>query len=395
MRTNVRSDPAPAYLWAALQIQSGYLGPSAYDERFVSDSIARMTGGRVRDILSPTPPSLAVLVLPFTWVPSRQVAGVWAGINVVAIAVTLGLMVLLVGTPGYRLPLLCVGFGGLLMSAPMQENLRRGQIYVWLMGLVSFAIWGARAERSISVGAALAAAMLFKLLAWPAWLALAVQHRWKTLVWAGGLTGLVVAASLPWIGPDTWFVYITRVIPQWMSDPRASIPAYQTLAGWWRHLFTFHASWNTKPFANAPAFAFAGTVVSNAGVLLATLLSARRSEAQYAMAAAVVAGVIMSPVAEQYHYLVLAPALVLATTRGMSETLVFQVAALLCSAALMYAPLPFKNPDFWGGAWAFLAYPRLYGGLILWAILLRQARIPATSPSARFAPPHRPAPALP
>jgi hypothetical protein len=40
------------------------------------------------------------------------------------------------------------------------------------------------------------------------------------------------------------------------------------------------------------------------------------------------------------------------------------------SSAVMYFPLPFKDPSYWAGWWSLLAYPRLYGGLTLLGVLV-------------------------
>ena len=85
--------------------------------------------------------------------------------------------------------------------------------------------------------------------------------------------------------------------------------------------------------------------------------------------------VVLAPIAEQYHYLTAAPALIVAGVEWHRLGRRFPLGALLALAALlMFWPLSYKDPRVAAGWLAVLAYPRLWGGLLLWVGLYGLAR---------------------
>jgi hypothetical protein len=55
---------------------------------------------------------------------------------------------------------------------------------------------------------------------------------------------------------------------------------------------------------------------------------------------------------------------------------------LLASGVLLVgAPLPYQSPALSAGAWALLAYPKLYGALLLWAVASFSLARPNPPPS--------------
>jgi hypothetical protein len=78
---------------------------------------------------------------------------------------------------------------------------------------------------------------------------------------------------------------------------------------------------------------------------------------------------ILSPQAEQYHFLILTVAFAVAVSMWPRWSRRSQ-AGLALATVLVYAALPYKDPRLWPGAIAVLAYPRLYGALIVWGLLM-------------------------
>jgi ABC-type molybdate transport system permease subunit len=82
--------------------------------------------------------------------------------------------------------------------------------------------------------------------------------------------------------------------------------------------------------------------------------------------------VASAPVGEGYHYTMVLPALLVAIWWAwrMGAALHWWVwAALALAALLMGAPLPYKSARLEAGWLALLAYPRVYGAYLLWALL--------------------------
>ena len=367
--------PNPVYLWVAQELRAGRTGPHLYDEAVARSATLAMTEGRFGEILPPTPPSIALFTLPWTLIPASALALVWTLGNGIAVAIACVLILTVVASgPGPCSIWGLLASGAALLAAglspAMFDNLIRGQVFAWLLASLALACWGAATTRQWAVGLGLASAMLLKLAAWPAWIALAVQRQWSALRWAGMLTFIVLLASLPWIGPDTWTFYMLSILPAWLVEPRSAVPAYQTLPGIWRHMLAYHPIWNPAPLLDVPWLAGFLTVTSSAVVLMSVLTLAAVEEEPLAMiGCAIVASIICSPVAEQHHYLL--AVIPLAGVAGRwPELNGWLRAGTVLSAALMYLPLPFKDPSYWAGWWGLLAYPRLYGGLTLLGVLV-------------------------
>ena len=91
-------------------------------------------------------------------------------------------------------------------------------------------------------------------------------------------------------------------------------------------------------------------------------------------AAALTLGVVLLPFAEEYHYtlLVLPFAAAVGHLAGDNRRVKpLRVAWLAVAVLLVAAPINYKDPWFFDGWHALLAYPRMYGGWLLWGWLMR------------------------
>ena len=160
---------------------------------------------------------------------------------------------------------------------------------------------------------------------------------------------------------------MTQALPGSWLTPIAAVPAHQTVNGFFQHLFRYDAVWNPSPVFDASSLAVTGLIGVTVALMAVTLLRARSLPASRALGAGAALSVVLSPLAEQYHFLVvLAPLSVAASLR-----LDLRRAALFALAgAMLTVDLPFKSPALWNGATALLAYPRLYGALIVWGLLV-------------------------
>ena len=168
------------------------------------------------------------------------------------------------------------------------------------------------------------------------------------------------------------------------ARPELAVAAYQDLPGLVWHLLRPDPLWNPAPALAAPRLAAALAIALPLALAAATFLVTRRADPRYrgvdalAFAAWMTLTIILSPVSEDYHYtLLLAPiAIQLAYWRDAAPGRPALI-ALALGVALIGAPLPYKDPALSGGAWALLAYPKLYGALALWAVALSALRRPA------------------
>ena len=352
---------------------AGRFRPQLYDDTYVLQAVADYTHGQARDILSPTPPTMFVFMLPFEWLPSPLSSGLWLGLDLLAPMLAVWLTLKAVNLPSLPLAGVCASL--LLLSMPLWENNARGQVLHWQMLLGALALYALARGRDALAGASLGLVFLLKLAGWPVWGVLALRARWRALVWVAGAAAAVVLLSLPWVKLETWQFYLLSVLPRWVQAPIAAVPAYQTVGGFWQHLLRFDPSSNPTPVADRPRLAAALSITCTLALLGLTLIGLRRAPLLLAVSAGLVLTVVLAPIAEEYHYLTAAPALIVAGVEWFRQGHRVPWGLLLgLAAVLMFWPLPYKDPRLAAGWLAVLAYPRLWGGLLLWAGLYGLAR---------------------
>ena len=365
--------PADIYTWAASELRAGRFRPQLYDDAYTLQAVADYTHGRTHDIFSPTPPTLAVFLVPLLWLPPVALPVVWLGLDILAPLLAVWLTLKAVDLPSLPLAGVCASL--VLLSAPMWENNARGQVLHWQMLLFGLALYGLARGRQWLAGASLGLVFLLKLAGWPAWLVLAQRGRWRSLAWLGATAAAVVLLSLPWVTLDTWRYYLTSVLPRWVQAPIAAVPAYQTVGGFWQHLFRFDPSSNPAPVADLPGLAAVLSISTTLVLLGLTLFGLRRAPLLLAVSAGLVLTIVLAPIAEQYHYLTAVLALIVAGAEwhrlGHRPGLGL---LLLLAGALILLPIPYKDPRLAAGWLALLAYPRLWGGLLVWGGLYTLAR---------------------
>jgi hypothetical protein len=173
---------------------------------------------------------------------------------------------------------------------------------------------------------------------------------------------------LPWIGAAAWTSYLP-LLAGLAGRPETSVTAYQTLLSFFRHLFVYDAQWNPAPLWNAPSLGLVlpwlGLVVMLAASVYAVLIGAK---ADLTFALFAIASVVLSPVSLDYHYtLLLVPVAILFAWVHRQGDL-WHWAVLAAGVALIAANLPYNSPRVSAGALALLAYPKLYGACLLWAL---------------------------
>jgi len=368
-----------AYYVGAQTIKDGEPGARLYDNEWFSARVKQVSGGQVTDIYLANPPVLAVAWLPFAYLTVEGARILWIGLS----ALWLGISVWLIAQqlPGTRQLVGVAGLAALFtLPAPAREQFLLGQMYSFLL-LLHVIGWRAYIRRQDALaGVALGLAIALKLSGWPIGLLMLAQRRW-TAVWASIATGISAAAiTLPWAGVDAWRTFIFVAVPHAMSRPGTTLTAYQDTGGFWQHWLRYDSQLNPHPVLNAPVLASILTLGTAAIACFA--LIARRPPAYVGYAAAVALVVLLSPAAEQYHYIVfLLPLAVL-----WHEAWLLNSRGALCAACvatlLISWPINYKAPH---PVWALLlSYPRLIGGWIGFAALVtpwRDRRQAARNPA--------------
>jgi hypothetical protein len=274
-----------------------------------------------------------------------------------------------------------------LVFTPLAENFRVGQTYVLVLFLFALAMYGELKARPPWTGVGLGLAAGIKLSGLPLWLLLAVRGQWRSLLWGVGVSGLTVLLGLV-LGWQGWIAFLGRLANSSQPMPLAAHVAFQTTPSFLQRVFVASPDFNPAPLIDAPWLSGWLNLIAAGAALGLTLWFGRRARMDVAFAAAVTLNVILFPTAIEYHYtLLLIPLAVMGSQLIAAPR---RQDLIWCGVVLVFLCLPFDwNEARWSeGAWMLLAYPRLYGGWLLWLWLLRQmalpsqARVPMPSPMA-------------
>jgi hypothetical protein len=317
-------------------------------------------------------------------------------------------------------PLVALALSGAVpLFQPWRANIRTGQdyaaalLFIVVGALLSLrmgpqtgeAVPSGRGRGSFAAGCSLAFAMLMRQFYGTVHLLPAlVQRQWKTVCAAAGIYGAAVLVTLVWLGPGVWGTSL-NLITTWRERPETAVNAYQSLNNFLTHLFRYHPQWNPGPILDAP------WLVAPLWWLLAALLvavsiytiwhtrtsgsgaSAAQRLLPYALATPL--ALLISPISEDYHHtLAIFPLAVVVGVlvhlwsvdhaetaqkqpgygRTLLPWLVLVLAAVLLGIPWRYYSTGGNLPEAEGWR-AFFYYPRFYGNLLLWALIVTLPRL--------------------
>lgn len=359
-----------AYFAAGDLIASGTDARELYDQPAFEQRVRNLSHGTVRDVYLGNTPALAVAWLPFAQLPIEPARRLWVGLSVLFLIFTIGLT-------AARAPrderLLAVVVLTVLFTipSPAREQLLLGQMYALLLMLHALGLRAYERGDDALTGVALGLTMMLKLSGWPIVVLLLLRRRWRAVVWIAGTALIVFALTLPWVGLDAWREAVFVQMPASAALPAAKLSAYQTVSGLWQHLLRADAAFNPQPVADLHWLATAGTLLTMAAACAALLLNRLSPQVQYA--AALVLTVLLSPLAEQYHYLLVLLPFALLCMHGYFAGSWRLGLVLLIAGVLLAAPFPYKT--YQPGWWALLDYPRLAAGWIVFVTLMALGRL--------------------
>ncbi|KAA0254564.1 DUF2029 domain-containing protein [Acidobacteria bacterium ACD] len=368
----VRGGEFAAYWTAARLVSEG-----APVDRFYEDAEfrahLRANGIAQNDIWYPNPPTTALVFLPLSGRRYEAARAAWVGLSGLLLV---GMVALLARAAALEGGLLAafVLFG--LHGQPSLADLGHGQAYAFVTALLAVAARAFVLGRPRAFGSLLGVLAPVKLAGGHLWL-LAIPRRLRTgLLWGVGSAAILVLLSVPFVGLAGWRAFLT-VPGRIASDPTFSVTAFQSLGGLVRRLFVPDPTWNPRPLLDAPFVADALVVAAQlalAGIVLA--LGGRDREPGLALSAAVLAGLLASPFSQDYTYVqaVVPAAFVLSALQGgrvPGRTLAAFAGLLLIGASGWH-----KSAAFQDGAAALLAYPKVYGALILLVLTVQLSTEP-------------------
>ena len=360
-----------SYYTASRLVREGWSVADFYDDGWFQSQTERLGFVGAEDVYNLNPPSTALLFWPLSGLSPEDGKAVWTGVNLLLLGLALGGMVRIVrGGPVE----VAVGVVLIVSFQPVRENVRLGQVYVLLLALEVALLWTFLDRRAAVAGFWLGMMIGLKTAGAGLVLLLVSQQRWRELFWTVLTVGGVVVASLLLVGIAPWLRYLA-LLSRFGAHPELAVTAYQSVPGLFLHLFQPDDIWNISPLLNAPALATCLIVASALTTIGLTVQQtwhcaplAHRDRA-LAFAAWATLDVALSPVSEDYHYtLLLVPIAILLADWRDARFEHFRLAILVVGIGLIGSPLPYKAPPLTVGGWAVLAYPKLYGALLLWGL---------------------------
>ncbi len=381
------------YTAARLTIQ-GQAGVRFCGEWFFDQQRSLGFGDRA-DFFCPNPPTNALVLLPVAWLPPRPAQAAWIVCDLIMLGgiAALGWRMVALASPETDLAKVrqraAVWFALVIaliiaLFRPLHAELHAVQVYILIALLYALWLYGYLTRRDWLCGVALALLVLTKLSGWPLWLLMLAARRWHALAWALGLGIAIGLATLPWLGFEFWRLYLFEQVPAISSNATHAVPANQTLVSLLRQCFTYDPHWAPRPLIDAPwvasliwwliAVALVGITL---GYAYRRARQARQEAASFAidpLALATVCLIVpLQPAGEEYHYTQLLVVLLLLFNQPGFALLRSRTAAVGVAMACVLFALPsyFLQTAQWQG-WptALLAYPRLYGALLLWGIFM-------------------------
>ncbi len=274
------------------------------------------------------PPTLADLLVPFTFVSVSTALHIWYVLNIAALA---GAGIIFVRTPGQELSKYAVPFlFYLFVSTPTVDCLLCGQVPILLLLLMVCGIHFYVREDKYSAGVFFALAAAIKLTPLIVVIPLIAWGDWKGLravgLWCVVIAGILLAVN----GPSALSLYIFHVLPSMGST--AIDTDSRSLSTLVRVLWT-HSETGVAP----PGAVWAGKILTAFAICLAGWLSYRRHEDNTKEDARVETIAIflflsacIAPVSWRHAYLLAAPALLYMGKRAWEgQSSIFEDAMLL------------------------------------------------------------------
>ncbi len=341
----------------------------AYEDAWFGAEVRRFFPS-IGEIFRPNPPPAALIAVPVAWMEPRAARVVWTLLSLAALAAVAAWAFRRLAPRGLAVPLGTLAF---FFFQPFRACLHYGQVYILLLGLLVVALEALRHDRPRSAGGALGALFGFKLAALSTGFVLLARRFRRALIWGAGTAAVIAALSLIRPGPECWRAWLSYLSRpgSLVGRPEEAVTAYQTLPGFFAHLTRRDARWNPAPLLDAPGsgrlLALAASALLLAGSLMRT---ARSADPSLPLALLVLAHLLVDPWTLDYHVpLAFLPLVVVAGAlrdhgAGAGRWSLLAIATVLLSAPAGWT----KSPGLQAGALALLAYPKLYGALIVWGL---------------------------
>lgn len=373
---NVKNAALPSYGFASyytasrLLLEGEYVS-SFYDDDWFSERVEKYVPG-VYEIYLVNLPTTSLVALPIAAFDYKTARIIWITFNLLILLVVVGLIVSKMKYRDAWLPLVLLIF---LSFQPLYANISFGQIYIFIFCLLVLGWFAFAAQNEKILGIIIGVIFILKTAGTFLWILLAIQKKWKSLLWVLVTALFLFVITLPFFGLNSWLAYGNKLI-NYTDSPTLSVTAYQSVHSFFHHLFVFNEQRNPEPVINLPIIGKSLTIIFTLCILIVTIVSALKfKKSDLAFGSFIIAGLILNPATIDYHYvLILIPIIILIDwLKNNPAPGVWTI--FLFSFILIALSIPYTSPKVTSGLWAVLAYPKLYGALGLWGLSLRASYV--------------------
>ncbi len=348
-----------------------------YDDYWFSSKVENYVPG-VYEIYLVNMPTTALIFLPIAKFDYKNARVIWIIFNLIILTIVVCLIIKRMKISGIWLPIILI----LIFSfQPLYANISFAQAYIIIFCLLVLAWFAFESGNEKYLGIILGFLFILKTAGVFLWILLAIQKKWKSLLWAVVTMFAVFLVSLPIVGIDSWFIYADRVLA-YSSSPTLSVTAYQSIHSFFHHFFIYNAHWNPEPLIDLPIIGKSFTIIFSLLILFITIINVFKfKRMELAFGIFIIAGIILNPASIDYHYMIMMiPTLILFNWIIKNPSPVLWLFFFI-SFILIAASIPYISAKVTGELWAIFAYPKLYGALGLWILSLRASSISKCSES--------------
>lgn len=354
-----------SYFTSARMLADGSDMTRAYDTTYYFAKMHEYGFGNVKDLSNL--PTGSFITLPLSGFEPVTAKIIWNVLGLIFLVTSILLLFRTFDIPLYSnqgLLLILIT----LLYYPFYYNIAFGQAYALLLVLASVSVYGFKKDNIWLIAIPIALIIILKGYGFYPLAALLLMRKPKSFLYALGLTAAIFVLTLPLFGLSAWQMYYAKFYSVVAYGEHSSNVAYQTLGSLLGHLFSYNSTVNTNAIFTIPKI-YVYYITQIAGLIVLFILSRKFSKENYLIffVMSFALNVIISPAAEDYHSLFYLPLIILCGNILIKDKdfrspkiYVFAIAVLL-----LMLPLPFRLMQDSAFPLYVLAYPRLYGAIIV------------------------------
>lgn len=264
-----------------------------------------------------------------------------------------------------------------LLFYPFYYNIAFGQAYALLLLLATVSVYGFKRNNTFLTAIPIALIIILKGYGFYPLAVLLFMKKPKVFYLTTGLTITIFLLTLPLFGLSAWQMYYAKFYSVVAYGEHSSNVAYQTIGSLLGHLFSYNSTVNANALLSIPKI-YVYYFTQLAGLVVLFFLSRKFTSQNYLMffVMSFALNVLFSPAAEDYHSLFYLPLIILCGSILFKDInfRLPQIYVFATALLLLMLPLPFRQLQDSSFPLYILAYPRLYGALILSVMVLMYAQ---------------------